>query len=405
MAKRKRTTRKKSKKGFFSLKILFTILLILLFTLLGFGYYLYDRGFLVFNFDKPIAKQEVKKKKDIKDIELIGKMKSMLKEKKRAINEDLAKLSTKVKKDKKTEETSTKIAIKELEKLSAKKEPKKALELSINPIETTNKSNNKNAKIEAKVFPSIDESLNSQIATEAEDFKQSIGSKEPKETTKRPKHPYKGKPKLAIIIDDVSFNFQAKKIREIPYKVTPSFLPPSVFHPDTSKLAKTFPIYMVHVPMEAIKHAHPEARTLKASESYKNLKALIKELKTQFPKAKYYNNHTGSKFTSNKNSMDRLFRVLKEENILFVDSKTTPKSKANIMAKKYKMKLLSRDTFLDNSYKPSAIKKQLKEAVKVAKRHGYAIAICHPHKSTLNVLKHAKPILKDVDLVYINELK
>lgn len=403
MTKRKRKTRKKTKKSFFSLKILFTILLILLFSLLGFGYYLYDKGYLILDFNKSI-KQELKEKKEIKkvkDVELISKMKKMLKQKKEKIQKDLDNLDKQRIKDKNT----SKKEVPKLEKISAKNEANKTIKTLTNPKKTSLKDANKSAKKEAKIFPSIEDALNSQVATEVEDYVQSTKKKKPEKPKPRVKRAYKGKPKLAIIIDDVSFEFQTKKIKKIPYKVTPSFLPPSKIHPDTPKIAKSFPIYMVHVPMEAIKHAHPEIRTLKKGESYKSIKSTITKIKSQFPRAKYYNNHTGSKFTADKISMQRLLRVLKEENILFIDSKTTADSKAEEVAKNYNMEILARDTFLDNSYKPRAIKKQLKEAVEVAKRHGYAIAICHPHKSTLNVLRYAKPLLKDVDLVYVNELK
>ncbi|MBS9778905.1 MAG: divergent polysaccharide deacetylase family protein, partial [Campylobacteraceae bacterium] len=42
-------------------------------------------------------------------------------------------------------------------------------------------------------------------------------------------------------------------------------------------------------------------------------------------------NHTGSKFTSDKDSMDKLFRALKKRHIRFLDSKTTSKSKAKMI--------------------------------------------------------------------------
>jgi len=47
---------------------------------------------------------------------------------------------------------------------------------------------------------------------------------------------------------------------------------------------------------------------------------------------------------------------------------------------------------------------QIKIAIKVAKSHGSAIAIGHPHKNTLQALYESKKLLKQVDLVYINRL-
>jgi len=65
---------------------------------------------------------------------------------------------------------------------------------------------------------------------------------------------------------------------------------------------------------------------------------------------------------------------------------------------------LARDIFLDNIADIGYIKNQLKKAVKLAKKHGYAIAIGHPHSTTFKALATSGTILKDVDIVYIDEL-
>jgi len=213
------------------------------------------------------------------------------------------------------------------------------------------------------------------------------------------------KPKLVIIIDDVAFKHEVKMIKQIPFHITPSFFPPTKNHPYTPLYAKNFPVYMVHVPMQAIHYAHPEPNTMNTDWNYWQIKQRIEKIKNDFPKVKFINNHTGSTFTSNYKSMNLLFNVLKEENLGFVDSKTTPYSKSTLAEKNYHIPLFSRDIFLDNIENSSYIRNQLKKAVKIAKKRGYAIAIGHPHKVTLITLKNSADILKDVDVIYINELK
>ena len=68
------------------------------------------------------------------------------------------------------------------------------------------------------------------------------------------------------------------------------------------------------------------------------------------------------------------------------------------------MFLYSRDVFLDNSLNKSEIRTQLQLAVSKAKKNGYAIAIGHPHKNTLEVLRDSKELVRDVEMVYLNEL-
>jgi polysaccharide deacetylase 2 family uncharacterized protein YibQ/uncharacterized protein YneF (UPF0154 family) len=213
------------------------------------------------------------------------------------------------------------------------------------------------------------------------------------------------KPKLVIIIDDVSFKWQVKKIKEIPFSVTPSFFPPTKTHPNTPIYAKEFTHYMVHLPLQAIHFNHPEPKTLNINDSYKTILNRIKEIKKFFPDAKFINNHTGSTFTANKNAMIKLFRALKFNHLGFVDSKTTPFSKAEIAKTFFNIPLYSRNIFLDNEENPIYIKNQLKKAINIAKKRGYAIAIGHPHIVTLLTLKNSKDLLKNIDVVYIDELE
>ncbi len=213
-----------------------------------------------------------------------------------------------------------------------------------------------------------------------------------------------GKPRLAIVIDDVSFASQVKQIKKIPYKVTPSFFPPTKRHPDTIGLSKDFRFAMIHLPLEALSFAKPEPQTLKVGDSKKKIRERIKQIKKWFPTIKYYNNHTGSRFTADLDSMDKLISVFKDENLYFADSRTTANTKVPEVAKKYGMKLYTRDIFIDNSTEKKLIRKQLKKAVKIAKRRGYAIAIGHPHKNTLKVLIDAKDIFKGVELVYLKDI-
>jgi len=226
--------------------------------------------------------------------------------------------------------------------------------------------------------------------------------KAPKAHTKKT-HKHK-KPQLVIIIDDVSFKNETKLIKQIPFHITPSFFPPTKRHPFTTVYAKTFSDYMVHVPMQAMHYPHPEPHTLKVTDNYPTIQKRINIIKKEFPRAKFINNHTGSRFTSNLQAMNKLFMALKKDHLGFVDSRTTPFTKASVVDKIYNIPMYSRNIFLDDKENPEYIRNQLKKAVKIAEKKGYAIAIGHPHKVTLITLKNAGNILKNVKVVYIDEL-
>lgn len=242
--------------------------------------------------------------------------------------------------------------------------------------------------------------------SEIKDYKKSLETlgKNIKVPIVKKKFQLNQRPKLAIIIDDVAFSHQTKLIKQIPFKVSPSFFPPTIRHPDTVALSKEFQFAMIHIPMEALSYAKPEPDTLVVGDSIETMRARVEQIKEWFPTIDYYNNHTGSKFTSDLFSVDKFMRVAQSEHIHFVDSRTTAQTKVPMIAEKYNIFLYSRDIFLDNSLDKSAIMKQLKRAIAIAKKHGFAIAIGHPHINTLSVLKNAKALLKDIDVVYIKDL-
>ena len=232
--------------------------------------------------------------------------------------------------------------------------------------------------------------------------------KEKKELiTKKDSYKYdlKTKPKLVIIIDDVVSKSQKDKILNIGYPITMAFLPPNGVQKESAIIAQNLPFHMIHFPMQASKNfKNIEIDTLNISDSYEKIEARVKKLRDLYPNTTYTNNHTGSVFTENYEAMDKLFRALKKYNFIFVDSKTTPNSVAKELSIKYQMPYIVRDTFLDNDRSFTAIQNQLKDAIRVAKKQGFAIAIGHPYEVTFQVLKESKHLLNDVEPIFLNKL-
>ena len=211
-------------------------------------------------------------------------------------------------------------------------------------------------------------------------------------------------PKLAIIIDDVISKNQVKKALNLGYNVNMAFLPPTTRHTNSAKITKNLNTYMIHLPLQARTSNYEEENTLYISDTIDTIEQRIKALKKLYPKTKYINNHTGSKFTSNKQAMDKLFQILKKYNYTFIDSRTTAKSVAKESAKKYGVRLFSRNIFLDNKRDSVYIQKQLKKAIKTAKKNGSAIAIGHPHSITFKTLQESKHLLEGLELVFVHQL-
>lgn len=212
------------------------------------------------------------------------------------------------------------------------------------------------------------------------------------------------KPKLAIIIDDVGTRSQVNAIKSLNMPLTMSFLPPSKARPHSAKLAAKEKLYMVHLPLEAQSFSAEEPDTLRISNTQQEISARIRNIKSLFPKVHHINNHTGSKFTSNEVAMNRLIYALNSNNISFVDSRTTAQTKAPKVLRNFGLNYVARDVFLDHHMDKKYIKEQILKAIKIAKKHGTAIAIGHPHANTILALSESKKQLKEVELVYINRL-
>ncbi|MDF1875227.1 divergent polysaccharide deacetylase family protein [Sulfurimonas sp. SAG-AH-194-I05] len=215
---------------------------------------------------------------------------------------------------------------------------------------------------------------------------------------------YSSKPKLAIIIDDVSVKSQVNAVKSLGLDITMSFLPPSPSRPHSAKLAANEDFYMVHLPMEAQNYSAEEPNTLRIYDSQEKISYRVAAIKKLFPKVRYINNHTGSKFTANEVAMNKLVVALKKNYISFIDSRTTAKTKVPTVMKNFGYKYVARDVFLDHHMDKPYILKQIKEAIRIAKSEGLAIAIGHPHANTILALHESKKLFKDVDLVFINKI-
>ncbi|WP_096028003.1 divergent polysaccharide deacetylase family protein [Campylobacter lanienae] len=220
-----------------------------------------------------------------------------------------------------------------------------------------------------------------------------------------PKKPIVDRPKLAIIIDDISTFYQAKKIKSLNLNITPSIFPPSANYPNSARVAREFEFYMIHLPLEAMNYQAQEKNTLKVGDSSDKIESEISKIRSNFPKAIYINNHTGSKFTSDYDSLKKLFIAFKKHNMIFIDSYTTKDSKAKILSSEFGNKYLKRDVFIDNTKDEKAIINKLKEAIKIAQKSGFAIAIGHPYEQTFKALKGFKSELESqVDIMLLRDL-
>ncbi|GEM_PF-2111966 len=262
---------------------------------------------------------------------------------------------------------------------------------------TKNETQNETAK-----FPPLSNLSEPQNATAMQNETQNITAK----NATKPKPQAKGTtPRLVIIIDDMSTRHETEMLKSVGLDLTPSFFPPTSRYPNTPALAREFRSFMVHLPLKALRFRGEEPHTLPVGASSEQIEERVAFVVRCFGRVKFLNNHTGSAFTADTASMRRLFASLKIRNIAFVDSMTHAHSKGTQVALELGLKFAKRNVFLDNERSETAVLNQIRKAVLLARKNGIAIAIGHPHVETFNALKLAKKsILKDVEVVYIDEI-
>ncbi len=218
------------------------------------------------------------------------------------------------------------------------------------------------------------------------------------------------KPKIAIILDDGGYrNPEEDPALELNNKINISILPDTKYTKELAEKAreKGFEV-MLHMPMQTrqgvTKGSLPCELLITMSE--KEIKEKTKEAIKQIPGVKGVNNHTGGVFTLKEEPLKYFMKVLKEEDLFFIDSIVIGGSKAYKVAVETGVPSLQRDIFLDHEYTTAKIKASLEELKKIAQKKGQAIGIGHFRDLTINVLKEELPKLEEqgFELVRVSEL-
>ena len=220
----------------------------------------------------------------------------------------------------------------------------------------------------------------------------------------------KGTGQVAIIIDDMGSSMkELQSLLSIKLPITFSVIPSLAHAKRVAEAAHSAGAeVMVHMPMEP--EGYPKQPLEKVGLLLNMEKPEIEQRVNSYfrsvPYAVGANNHMGSRYTQNAEKMEVVLNVLKGKGIYFVDSKTSPASVGYQTARALGLKCATRQVFLDNVQDEAAIGKQLAQAAAIARKSGSAIAICHPHPSTIRALQAMMPELakSGISFVYVSKL-
>jgi polysaccharide deacetylase 2 family uncharacterized protein YibQ len=233
-----------------------------------------------------------------------------------------------------------------------------------------------------------------------------IGPVVPGEVTPPVKKTY---PRVAIVIDDMGQDMaRLRELVALNAQITVAVIPNLSHSKQTATEAHERGLEVIlHLPMEPreLGFNNPGKGALLVAMGPEEIKRKIEEDLKTVPFAAGVNNHMGSRFTEDEGRMRTVLTLVKRKKMYFLDSRTSAHSVAGRLAGELGVRNADRDVFLDNTLDKTYIKGQITELVSIAKKHGSAIAIGHPHPETIEAIRESLGALNgSVEIVRLSDI-
>ncbi|WP_396112852.1 divergent polysaccharide deacetylase family protein [Dickeya oryzae] len=213
--------------------------------------------------------------------------------------------------------------------------------------------------------------------------------------------------KLALVIDDFGYRpHNENQVLAMPTAISVAVLPNAPYAREmATKAHAQGREVLIHLPMAPMSKQPLERDTLRPDMSSEEIARILRDAVNKVPYAVGLNNHMGSAMTASLPGMQKVMQAMSAYHLYFLDSMTIGSSQASQAAAGTGIKVLKRKVFLDDAQNVADIRRQFSRAVEIAQRSGYAIAIGHPHPTTIQVLQQMLPTLPaDIVLVRPSQL-
>ncbi len=216
-------------------------------------------------------------------------------------------------------------------------------------------------------------------------------------------------PAISIIIDDLGKRLvTGRRAVQLPGAVALAFLPRADYSAVLARAAhRAHKEVMLHLPMQSVDNRPLDDGALRLDMTESQFVQTLREGLDAVPHVTGINNHMGSLLTRHPGHMLWLMRELRRHGrMYFIDSRTTDATVARRVAQETGVPSSERNVFLDNEARPQAIAAQFSRLLRLAHRHGSALAIGHPYPQTLSFLERELPKLaqRGARLVPVSEL-
>jgi polysaccharide deacetylase 2 family uncharacterized protein YibQ len=216
--------------------------------------------------------------------------------------------------------------------------------------------------------------------------------------------------RAAIVIDDVGNDMEAaRKLLALDYPLTLSVLPHQRFTEVSAQEAhRRGHEVMLHLPMEPEPNARisPGKGAVLVGMNEAEVRTVVEGDLDAVPDVAGVNNHMGSRATQDSSLMAEVMKTLAGRRLYFIDSRTTSASVALNAARRERLPAFYRSVFLDDMESVPYTLGQLREFRHVVEKEGMALAIGHPHSTTITALEEFLPEFEraDIELVAPSQL-
>ncbi len=201
-------------------------------------------------------------------------------------------------------------------------------------------------------------------------------------------------PRAAIVIDDLGQSFSHfEQLADLNIPLSIAVIPGLPASARTVSEASRRGIEMLlHQPMEPHEEGgkNPGAGVLLTSMTPEELRAQVRANLAAVPGAVGVNNHMGSRFTEDAAGLGVVMLEIKEHGLFWLDSRTTAQTRGIEVARAAGVPALERDFFIDAEVNADFIRRQVRKLIDVARAHGTAVGIGHPHRETIAILRELR---------------
>lgn len=210
--------------------------------------------------------------------------------------------------------------------------------------------------------------------------------------------PAKNNAVLVFVFDDGGQNLsQLEKVLALPFPITVAVLPGLIHSKDSAaKIRQSGNELILHQPMQAVNlNVNPGPGAITPSMNEEEIRSVLFRNIYEIGPIKGVNNHEGSLITADAEKMSYVMKLLSDEGLYFLDSRTNADTKVPFVAKSLGYSYYERNVFLDNTKVRADILAEIKKGLDYANKTGCAIMIGHVWSAEIlpGILQEIYPVL------------